>query len=150
MDAALQEELRREIILDHHRHPRNQGFLTEPAQSARGENPGCVDELTVYVQRDAANRLTIRFIGQGCALSQASASTLTELLQQRPADEAAALAERFCAALTGASDETLELDTWGDAAALEGAKGYPQRVKCATLAWRTFLAALRGEADVRL
>ncbi len=146
----MQEELRREIILDHHRHPRHQGFLVEPTGSARGENPGCVDELTVYVQRDEQGRLTVRFLGQGCALSQASASTLTELLNGRPADEAAALAERFCAILTGESSEALEPEVWGDAAALEGARGYPQRVKCTTLAWRTFLAALRGEADVEV
>jgi nitrogen fixation NifU-like protein len=144
------EEARREIIMDHLHHPRHQGILLDAAGTASGLNPGCHDEVTFYVDRDDEGRLRVRFMGQGCALSQASASALSELLQGRPSEQAEALAERFCAALSGDSGEALEPADWGDVAALEGARGYPQRVKCATLAWRVFLAALRGEADVRL
>lgn len=141
-----------EVILDHNRNPRN--FGTKPAGcncTAHGYNPLCGDEVQVHLKIEDGVISDIAFEGQGCAISTASASLMTEALKGKREEEAAALFEAVHEMLTeqnaDESDETV--DRLGKLAVLGGVKDYPMRVKCATLAWHTLQAALeRSEKPV--
>lgn len=132
-------ELYREVILDHNRHPRNFGRLEPHDAEARGHNPLCGDRLTLTLRRDGERISDLRFEGHGCAISMASASLMTEAVKGHSRAEIAALFQRVHALLTtpGASDRDL-----GKLAALSGVRGFPARVKCASLCWHTLNAAL--------
>jgi len=139
-------ELYQELILDHSKRPRNVGTL-EGARQAAGHNPLCGDKLVVYVDvRDGVVR-DARFRGEGCAISTASASLMTEAVRGRSAAEVHALFERFHAAVTGAPDADVDAEQLGKLAVLTGVRRYPMRVKCASLAWHTLDAALRGQDE---
>ena len=132
------DDLYREIILDHHRNPRNRGTLeTPPARVAVGHNPLCGDEIEVFLDVD----------GQGCSISQSSASMMSQAVKGRPITEVEALVRRFKAMMSIPDDEgnPIEADpsvTLGDLEALQGVVKFPVRIKCATLAWNTLLDAL--------
>jgi len=144
-------ELYQEVILDHGRHPRN--FRHPPAATceAKGFNPLCGDELTVYLEVDDKGQVRdAAFEGQGCAISVASASLMTELVRGKTEAEARALFEDFHHLVAGEDDtppphgldeemERLQV--------LSGVRNYPVRVKCATLAWHTMNAAFSGEQE---
>ncbi|HTQ37223.1 MAG TPA: SUF system NifU family Fe-S cluster assembly protein [Steroidobacteraceae bacterium] len=132
-------ELYREVILDHNRHPRNSGRLDPHDAEAKGHNPLCGDRLTITLRRDGERIADLRFEGNGCAISMASASLMTEAVKGRSRAEVEALFRRVHALLTeqGASDAGL-----GKLAALSGVREFPARVKCASLAWHTLNAAL--------
>jgi nitrogen fixation NifU-like protein len=136
-------ELYREVILDHNRHPRNFGRL-EPAD-ARGEghNPLCGDRLTITLRRGDGRVADLRFEGNGCAISMASASLMTEAVKGRTLGEVQELFGRVHRLLTqtGASAEGL-----GKLAALSGVREFPVRVKCASLCWHTLQSALAQHA----
>jgi nitrogen fixation NifU-like protein len=125
-----------ELILDHYRRPRNKGTVDAPgARTARRKNPLCGDEIAVSLALDDRGRVTdVRFTGQGCSISQASASMLTEVVRGKTREEAAALLDRFRAMMHGdraaAADASL-----GELRALSGVARFPTRVQCATLAW---------------
>lgn len=137
-------DLYQEIILDHGRKPRNLRALPEPARSAKGFNPLCGDQCTVYV--DVANDFVrdVSFEGAGCAISTASASIMTEVLKGKTTAEAERLFERFHALVTGRSRDGEPL---GKLEVFAGVAEFPARVKCASLAWHTLHAALQGEAE---
>lgn len=137
-------DLYQEIILDHGRKPRNLRALPEPARSAKGFNPLCGDQCTVYV--DVANDVVrdVSFEGAGCAISTASASIMTEVLKGKTTAEAERLFERFHALVTGRSRDGEAL---GKLEVFAGVAEFPARVKCASLAWHTLHAALQGEAE---
>ena len=148
-------ELYREVILDHNKRPRNFRELARADRTAHGDNPLCGDVVTVYA-RLAGDRLDeVAFQGAGCAISQASASLMTEAVAGRSVAEARELAERFRAYLTGsgaaaeggANGFEPEGGALGKLAVFGGVKDYPMRVKCATLAWHTLAAALDGSSD---
>jgi nitrogen fixation protein NifU and related proteins len=136
------EDLYREIILDHYRTPRNRGELDPPAIKAEGHNPLCGDEITVYLsisgEGDDAIIDDIKIGGQGCSISQSSAS----MMRGKTVTENRALARRF-KALMGIDgiegDEAIDL---GDLEALQGVMKFPVRIKCAVLSWNTFLQAI--------
>jgi nitrogen fixation NifU-like protein len=131
------KELYREVILDHNKQPRNFGVLA-PADQARGHNPLCGDQLTVFVRMNGDQLEDIRFEGKGCAISTASASLMTEAVKGRSREEIARLFGQVHALFT--QDGTgAEL---GKLAALSGVREYPARVKCASLCWHTLNAAL--------
>ena len=150
------EDLYREIILDHYRHPRNRGELpTPPATRAEGFNPLCGDEIVVYVDADDGVVSDIRISGQGCSISQSSASMMSAAVKGKSTEEARALLRAFKGmmsihehALDGddaATEEEAALDAevkLGDLEALRGVVKFPVRIKCATLAWNTFNQAL--------
>lgn len=141
-------ELYQEIILDHGRHPRNFHALAHPSHFAHGHNPLCGDRITVYVELDGDRIKDVSFEGRGCAISTASASLMTETLKGKTLAEAAALFKGFHATVTGedgAAPAGLE-DEMERLAPLTGVRSYPARVKCATLAWHAFEAALKGGA----
>lgn len=142
------DELYREVLIEHSKQPRNRGELpTPPATSAEGFNPLCGDRVRVFVETGAGGRIErVRFDGEGCAISTASASIMTELLAGKTPEQAERLAGVFAARLRGEEPdesgvEPADLDRL---AALSGVSAFPMRVKCATLAWHAARAALAG------
>ena len=150
MDDSLRE-LYQEVILDHSRHPRHFGPLEGATHVGEGYNPLCGDRVKIYLVLDAQNRIAdIRFEGKGCAISQASASLMTDMLTGRTLDEAEKLMGGFLHMVKGEAD-TGELDA-DDRERLEvmaGVSAFPMRVKCATLAWHTMKSALEGGDPVK-
>ncbi len=138
------KDLYRDVILDHNKRPRNFGVLAPPAHPARGHNPLCGDQLTVYAELDGDVVKDVRFEGKGCAISVASASLMTEAVKGRTRAQVAALYDRVHDLLTRQDAEaTPDL---GKLAALSGVREFPARVKCASLCWHTLNAALDGAA----
>jgi nitrogen fixation NifU-like protein len=140
-------ELYQQVILDHHRKPRNFRTLPHPTKRADGENPLCGDRLTVEVELEDDVIRDIAFQGSGCAISKASASMMTADLRGKKIAEAEAVFDRFHAMLTesGAGDGVA--DTLGKLAVFAGVREFPVRVKCATLPWHTMRAALAGQTE---
>lgn len=139
-------ELYQEIIIDHNRSPRNHHAMDDATSQANGFNPLCGDKLTVYLKLKDNLVTDISFVGCGCAISQASASLMTDAMKGKTVAEAHELFERFHKMLTCDVDEPLPaLDKLN---VLAGVRAYPARVKCATLAWHTLEAALKKEAVV--
>ena len=139
------EDLYREIILDHYKNPRNRGELPEPAISVEGHNPLCGDEITLYLDvADGAIR-DVKVSGQGCSISQSSASMMTQAVIGRPVDEVRAVIRRFKSMMDiteeGAEPGDAEISL-GDLEALQGVVKFPVRIKCATLSWNTLIQAL--------
>jgi nitrogen fixation NifU-like protein len=135
-------DLYRDVILDHNRRPRNFGALESADASVEGFNPMCGDRLTVRLKMDEDKISDIRFEGQGCAISTASASLMTEAVKGTTRAEALRLFERIHELLT--DDAAPPADELGKLAALSGVREYPARVKCASLCWHTLASALRS------
>jgi nitrogen fixation NifU-like protein len=150
------EDLYREIILDHYRSPRNRGELpVPPARHAEGHNPLCGDEITVYLdvdRRDGVDTVTdVKVSGQGCSISQSSASMMSQAVKGKSVPEVRALVRRFKGMMSietddGDADDTQEV-ALGDLEALQGVVKFPVRIKCATLAWNTLVEALDADPD---
>jgi nitrogen fixation protein NifU and related proteins len=132
-------ELYQEVILDHSRHPRNFGACPNCNRDAKGHNPLCGDRLSVQLDVEGDTIADAHFEGQGCAISVASASLMTDMVKGRTVAEARKLFEQFHALMTGASTDETDLDKLS---VLAGVRDYPVRVKCATLPWHTLVAAL--------
>lgn len=140
-------DLYQEVLLDHSKRPRNFGVLEDADHHAVGHNPLCGDKVVVYLRMEGDRIADIRFQGQGCAVSQASASMMTESVKGKTRAEAEALFERFHELLTGTEPETAPPEL-GKLAIFAGVRKYPVRVKCATLAWHTLRAALERKAEM--
>lgn len=140
MNGELRE-LYQEVILDHNRQPRNRRKITAPDAVADGHNPLCGDKVTVYLKLDAGKIADVSFEGSGCAISTASASLMTEALKGKSVDEASKLFEVFHKLVTG---ESIDNENIGKLAVFAGVSEFPVRVKCASLAWHTLQAALKG------
>ncbi|MDX2194012.1 MAG: SUF system NifU family Fe-S cluster assembly protein [Gemmatimonadales bacterium] len=138
-------DLYQAIILDHHRSPRNNRALEDGACHAEGYNPLCGDQVTVWLRVADGIVQEATFQGQGCAISQASASLMTQALAGRTVAEAQALFERFQRVAQG-KPEPQDGTALGKLVALSGVSAYPMRVKCATLAWHAMREALGGAA----
>lgn len=141
------EDLYQEIILEHNKRPRNFGPLAGFTHRADGRNPLCGDEIKVVLRMEGDRIAAVHFQGQGCAISKASASMMTEAVAGRTAAEARAMAGRLLAALRP-HGEDLVLERDGELAALLGVRKFPARIKCATLAWHALLCALEGGSSV--
>ncbi|HEX3845778.1 MAG TPA: SUF system NifU family Fe-S cluster assembly protein [Steroidobacteraceae bacterium] len=137
------DDLYRDVILDHNRQPRNFGGMEHPDRSIEGFNPMCGDRLTLRVKFDGDAIGDIRFEGQGCAISTASASLMTEAVKGRSRGEALDLFQRVHRLLT---DDDAQPEGLGKLAALSGVREYPARVKCASLCWHTLASALETDA----
>ncbi|HKZ50961.1 MAG TPA: SUF system NifU family Fe-S cluster assembly protein [Dehalococcoidia bacterium] len=135
------DELYREVILEHYRSPRHKGELPEPTVTLERNNPVCGDVIRLHLLLDGERVKEASFTGQGCSISQASASMLMEAIQGASFQEIDALYTAFKALMYGAERPEAEL---GDLEALEGVKKFPVRVKCATLAWNILQEALEG------
>ena len=144
------EELYQQVILDHSRRPRNFGELPDAAVRVHGDNPSCGDEIHLAVKFDHNGGVQdIRFTGHGCAISQASASLMTMKLKGKSRPEATTMLRAFQDLVTTEQEETPS--SLGDLRLLRGVRKFPQRVKCAVLAWRAFEQALEsgaGESSV--
>jgi len=138
-------ELYQELIVDHSKHPRNFGKLDPADHQATGYNPLCGDKVTVYLKLKDGLVSEARFDGVGCAISTASASLMTERIKGKTLAEAEALFQNFHELVTAGRSEPEAMEQLGKLKVFSGVKDYPVRVKCATLAWHTFRAALRGE-----
>ena len=141
-------ELYQDIILDHGQHPRNRRKIEAPSHFAHGHNPLCGDKVTIYLRMEDGRVADLSFEGRGCAISTAAASLMTEILKGKTIAEAETLFRAFHAKVTGgAVPEAAALEE--DLERLEplsGVKAYPVRVKCATLPWHAFEAALKSGA----
>ncbi len=134
-------DLYRDVILDHNRRPRNFGPLEPADASVEGFNPMCGDRLTLRLRLAEETISDIRFEGEGCAISTASASLMTEAVKGKTREQALALFERVHALLT---DDAAQVDEdLGKLAALSGVREYPARVKCASLCWHSLSSALK-------
>jgi nitrogen fixation NifU-like protein len=142
-------DLYQEVILDHNKSPRNFRELPGAARHAHGDNPLCGDVVTIYVDLDGETLADIGFQGSGCAISQASASMMTDAVKGKSLGEARELVRRFRVLLTEEDGQDAEGATGlGKLAVFGGVKQYPMRVKCATLAWHTLNAALEHDAEI--
>jgi len=139
--------LYQEVIVDHGRYPRNFRKLDDATCTAEGVNPSCGDELTLYVKLLDGSIEDISFQGSGCAISQASASLMTEALKGKTQDEALVLFGQMYTMLTERSDGEVLAERLGKLAVLSGVWEFPMRVKCATLAWQTMRSALESAGD---
>ena len=140
------EDLYREIILDHYRTPRNRGELPPPARHAEGHNPLCGDEITVYLDVDGDVVNDVKVNGQGCSISQSSASMMSAAIKGKSVTEVRALVRKFkgMMSIETEGDDPVDEVALGDLEALQGVVKFPVRIKCATLAWNTLLDALES------
>ncbi len=136
------QELYQEVILDHNKRPRNFGPLEGATHRAEGFNPLCGDRITVFLDIEAGKVKEVYFQGNGCAISTASASVMTEMVKGRTLEETRALFDKFHNLVTREDGET---DDLGKLVVFAGVRAFPIRVKCATLAWHTLQAALKGD-----
>lgn len=139
------EDLYQELIIDHGTQPRNKREIENCSCQAKGHNPLCGDKISVFLKVDNNKIIDAAFIGEGCAISMASASIMSEALKDINKDDAIALMNKFTSCLTkDENSDQLPMKLQ----ALAGVKQYPMRVKCATLAWHTFKAALNNNDAV--
>jgi nitrogen fixation protein NifU and related proteins len=133
-------DLYQEVILDHNRRPRNFRVLEGATHQAEGYNPLCGDRLELFLTIDDGVITDVGFLGSGCAISKASASIMTDCLKGCPVADACTLFDRFHRMVTTPPDVAVE--DLGKLSAFAGVREFPVRVKCASLAWHTFKAAL--------
>ena len=137
-------ELYQQMILDHGRKPRRLGKLDDPSFIQEGFNPLCGDHLTLYIKEKDDRIIDVSFDGDGCAISMASASLMSEALIGLHLDKANDLFEAFHQMILQPHDG-VETEMLGKLIVLKGVTEYPARVKCATLAWQTLKSALKGD-----
>lgn len=141
------EDLYREIVLDHYRNPRNRGELPcPPAHRAEGFNPLCGDEVVVYTDVAGGVVRDVRVGGQGCSISQSTASMMSVAVKGRSLAEVEKLERSFKAMMSIVTDsgEVAPPADLGDLEALRGVVKFPVRIKCATLCWNTLAESLRN------
>ena len=145
------DELYREVILDHYRNPRRRGRLDHPDAHADGQNPLCGDEISIDVTFDDDGVADVAVTGQGCSISQASASMMAEAIVGKSFDEVAELTHRFKVMMDieegdPGLDSSRPGEVLGDLEALQGVRRFPVRIKCAALPWVTLSDAIAGRA----
>tara|TARA_R110002096_G_scaffold299503_2_gene493994 strand:- start:67414 stop:67863 length:450 start_codon:yes stop_codon:yes gene_type:complete len=145
MNSDLRE-LYQEVILDHSKAPRNFRFPDGANREAQGDNPLCGDNLTVKLVLDGDTVVDIGFQGSGCAISQAAASTMTEMVKGMKLDEINKIFENYHGVVMGEAE--MDEDLLGKLAVFAGVAEFPMRVKCATLAWHTMQHAIANDGDV--
>jgi nitrogen fixation NifU-like protein len=144
MDENLRE-LYQEVILDHSRHPRHFGPLADANHTGEGHNPLCGDRVKVYLAVDGEDRIAgVSFEGKGCAISQASASLMTDMIKGRTVAEAEKLMDGFLHLVKGEDASEIAPNDREYLDVMAGVSAFPMRVKCATLAWHTMKSALEG------
>jgi nitrogen fixation NifU-like protein len=150
MEDTLRE-LYQEVILDHSRHPRHFGSIADATHVAEGHNPLCGDRVKIYLKLAPTGAIEdIRFEGKGCAISQASASLMTDIVLGRSLEEAKQLMGGFLHLVKGEEvGQTLQPEDREQLDVMAGVSAFPMRVKCATLAWHTMNSALEGGAAVK-
>ncbi|MDC7234175.1 MAG: SUF system NifU family Fe-S cluster assembly protein [Spirochaetales bacterium] len=141
------DDLYREMIQDHYRQPRNKEPIDTKSQGAALDNPSCGDRVALKIEWDDHDRIkSIVFDGEGCSISMASASMLTEIMSGKSRAEAVETAAKIHRIFRG-EEPAEELEAYGDIISLQGLVQYPVRLKCATLAWQTLDLLLGAEAS---
>ena len=135
------EDIYTELIAEHSQSKENRRALENPSLKERGHNPTCGDDITLELEIADGKIKDAAFTGDGCAISQASTDMMIELLRGKKIDDAKRLAELFIAMIKGEVTDDSELEELDEAAALKNISNMPARVKCATLAWHTFLSS---------
>jgi len=137
------DDIYKEVILDHYKNPRNKRDMPEAERSCSRNNPLCGDEITVFVHEEGGKVLEVSFVGQGCSISQSSASMMTEAVTGVTREGAEELIGQVRGMMAGELDP--DEDAFGELVALKGVVKYPVRIKCAVLAWDVLQEALEGE-----
>lgn len=141
------ENLYQEIILDHYKNPRGKHLLDQPAGESHQVNPTCGDEVTVQVSLDEVGHLHVGYEGQGCSISQASASVMAEMVEGVHPEEANAVRLAFIELMHSKGVGEPDEDVLGDGVAFAGVSKYPARIKCALLPWMALQDA-EGKAGI--
>src|SRR5271154_6316813 len=140
-------DLYQDVILEHSKTPRNYREMPAANRKAEGFNPLCGDRFTVYVTVEGDVIRDISFQGSGCAISKASASMMTQALKGKTREDAEKFFDRFHRLVTGRPAAEGNQGELGKLTVFGGVSEFPMRVKCATLAWHTLLAALKEQKD---
>jgi nitrogen fixation protein NifU and related proteins len=135
-------DLYSEIILEHYKEPHNTGELDCPEVHAKGFNESCGDDIKVFAKVKDGIVDEIKFVGRGCAISQSSASMMTDMMHGKTIDEAKEFVHQFTKSITG-EESFPDTDEWFELSALKGVVKFPIRVKCASLAWHTLLQGIK-------
>jgi nitrogen fixation NifU-like protein len=141
------DDIYKEVILDHYKNPRNKRELPHAELTCSKNNPLCGDDITVFIHEEGDTIADVAFQGQGCSISQSSASMMTEAVRGKSVEDAQALTKDFRDMMGGEHEP--DEDEFGDLVALKGVVKYPIRIKCAVLAWDVLQEALQegaGEA----
>lgn len=141
------KDLYQELILDHNARPRNFGSNGQPTHKAHGLNPLCGDDIEVFLIVEDGRISEAKFSGQGCAISKASASLMTEAITGLSTIETQKLFDIFHRLILGEEVSQQEMERLGKVAAFSGVAEYPARVKCASLAWHTLNAAINNTQE---
>jgi len=139
------DDIYKEVILDHYKNPRNKREMPDAERSCHRNNPLCGDDITVFVNAQGGTVAEVAFVGQGCSISQSSASMMTEAVTGATVEQARELIAQVRSMLAGELDP--DEDAFGELVALKGVVKYPIRVKCAVLAWDVLQEALAGEGE---
>ena len=143
MSNDARTELYQQVILEHNKKPRNFKELEHPTHFAEGYNPLCGDHIKIFLKVDNENRIEdISFVGDGCAISKASASMMTTSLKGKTVNEAQRLFEQFHNLIKGELNPDKDPNVLGKLTVFSGIWHYPARVKCASLSWHTMNGAL--------
>ena len=135
-------ELYQELVLDHNNRPRNKRVMEDASNTADGYNPLCGDQVSVFLKVEDGVIADVSFQGVGCAISQSSASMMTQNVKGKPVEEAEALFEMFHTMVTRDPSADFDGSSLGELEALAGVCAFPNRIKCASLAWHTMAASL--------
>lgn len=144
------DSMYREIIVDHYKHPQHRGLLDDFDAEIHHVNPTCGDEVTIRVRVADGTVKDVGWTGEGCSISQASTSVMSELVVGQPVDAALAMQEKFLQLMQSQGQADLsdeEADELGDAVAFEGVSKYPARVKCALLGWMAMKGAVAATQE---
>lgn len=141
------KELYQQVILDHNKNPRNFGTPSECSHDAHGHNPLCGDTVHIYLTVDNDVIVDAHFKGEGCAISKASASIMTDLVKGKTVDAAKLMFEEFHKLIIDDSVDP-DVEVFGKLAVFAGVREFPSRVKCASLAWHTMQAAIENSGEV--
>ena len=139
------DEIYKEVILDHYKNPRNKREVPGAELTCSKNNPLCGDEITVFVHEEDGRLVDVGFVGQGCSISQSSASMMTEAVSGATRREAGELIERIRGMMAGEVEP--DEDAFGELVALKGVVKYPVRIKCAVLPWDVLQEALAGKGE---
>ena len=138
-------DLYQEMVLDHNNRPRNFQKLEDASNTAEGYNPLCGDQISVYLKVEGGIITDVGFQGVGCAISKSSASMMTESVKGKTVTEADELFKEFHAMVTRDPGTEYDFSTLGVLEVLSGVCAFPNRIKCASLAWHTLAASLNGK-----
>ena len=139
------DDIYKEVILDHYKNPRNKREVAGAELTCSKNNPLCGDEITVFVHEEDGKLAEVGFLGQGCSISQSSASMMTEAVLGATREEAEGLIGRIRGMMAGEVEP--DEDTFGELVALKGVVKYPVRIKCAVLPWDVLQEALEGKGE---